>query len=126
MTTMIVDQGVDERVTAIRRLIGKTQQQLARENVDVWSVGLAVEAMDGTEAVKRNEKVHLAADTPREQVGPHYIDMARGFPLHGDREGAFDALQVAKRTAQMQTRYHPDGARDDPAGPRLGDPGFTA
>ncbi|MEU6561932.1 helix-turn-helix domain-containing protein [Nocardia nova] len=76
-------------------------------NVSVWSVGLAVEAMDGTEAVKRAEKVTLPAGTPRERMGHHYIDLARGFLLHGDREGAFSALQVAKRIAPTQTRYHP-------------------
>lgn len=76
-------------------------------NVDIWRVGLAVEAMDGTEAVKRNEKIRLPKATPRERVGHHYIDLARGFLLHGDREGAFHALQVAKRIAPTQTRYHP-------------------
>ncbi|WP_433568143.1 helix-turn-helix domain-containing protein (plasmid) [Nocardia sp. CA-151230] len=76
-------------------------------NVDIWSVGLAVEMMDGTEAVRRSEDVHLPTGTPRERVGHHYIDLARGFLLHGDREGAFSALQVAKRVAPTQTRYHP-------------------
>lgn len=76
-------------------------------NVSIWRVGLAVEAMDGTEAVKRAEKVVLPRKTPRERVGHHYIDLARGFLLHGDREGAFSALQVAKRIAPTQTRYHP-------------------
>lgn len=76
-------------------------------NVDIWSVGLAVEMMDGTEAVRRSKDVHLPTDTPRERVGHHYIDLARGFLLHGDREGAFSALQVAKRIAPTQTRYHP-------------------
>lgn len=76
-------------------------------NVDIWSVGLAVEMGDGTEAVKRNENVHLPSSTPRERAGHHYIDLARGFLLHGDREGAFSALQVAKRIAPSQTRYHP-------------------
>ncbi|MEV0342783.1 helix-turn-helix transcriptional regulator [Nocardia sp. NPDC050713] len=76
-------------------------------NVDIWRVGLAVEMMDGTEAVKRSKAVKLPEGTPRERVGHHYIDLARGFLLHGDRQGAFSALQVAKRTAPTQTRYHP-------------------
>ncbi|MFI7191502.1 helix-turn-helix domain-containing protein [Nocardia nova] len=77
------------------------------DNVHIWSVGLAVEMMDGTEAIKRNAAFKLPAGTPRERMGHHYIDLARGFLLHGDREGAFSALQVAKRIAPTQTRYHP-------------------
>jgi len=76
-------------------------------NVDIWSVGLAVEAMDGTEAVKRAKGLELPAETPRERLGHHYIDLARGFLLHGDKEGALAALQVAKKIAPTQTRYHP-------------------
>ncbi len=76
-------------------------------NVGIWRVGLAVEAMDGTEAVKRAKQVELPAGTPKERLGHHYIDLARGFWLHGDRESAFAALQVAKKIAPTQTRYHP-------------------
>lgn len=78
-----------------------------KANVDIWSVGLAVEMVDGTEALNRNAAIHLPDSTPRERRGHHYIDLARGFLLHGDREGAFSALQVAKRIAPNQTRYHP-------------------
>lgn len=76
-------------------------------NVGIWSVGLAVEGMDGTEAVKRAKQIHLPPDTPRERLGHHYIDLARGFWLHGDRSAAFSALQIAKKIAPTQTRYHP-------------------
>jgi hypothetical protein len=76
-------------------------------NVDIWRVGLAVEGLDGTEAVKRAKKIALPNTTPRERAGHHYIDLARGFLLHGDREGALNALQIAKRIAPTQTRYHP-------------------
>lgn len=76
-------------------------------NVDIWRVGLAVEGMDGTEAVKRSKTIRLPAQTPSERAGHHYIDLARGFLLHGDREGALHALQIAKRVAPTQTRYHP-------------------
>lgn len=76
-------------------------------NVQIWSVGLAVEMLDGTEAVKRSEKVRLSAGTPRERSGHHYIDLARGYLLHGDRQGAFSALQSARHIAPTQTRYHP-------------------
>lgn len=76
-------------------------------NAKIWSVGLAVEALDGTTAVTRAEGMQLPANTPRERQGHHYIDLARAFLLHGDREGAFSALQVARRIAPTQTRYHP-------------------
>lgn len=76
-------------------------------NVSIWSVGLAVEMMDGTEAVKRADGLNLPDGTPRERVGHHYIDLARAFLLHGDRDGAFAALQLAKKIAPTQTRYHP-------------------
>ncbi|MBF6220245.1 helix-turn-helix transcriptional regulator [Nocardia abscessus] len=76
-------------------------------NVDIWSVGLAVEMMDGTEAVKRAEQVHFPTTTPRERVGHHYIDLARGYLLHGDRTKAFASLRKAKQNAATQTRYHP-------------------
>lgn len=76
-------------------------------NVDIWSVGLAVEMMDGTEAVKRAQHVHLPATTQRERAGHHYIDLARGYLLHGDRTKALASLVKAKEIAPTQTRYHP-------------------
>ncbi|WP_157101538.1 hypothetical protein [Nocardia shimofusensis] len=63
--------------------------------------------MDGARAVERAKGLHLPESTPRERLGHHYIDLARGFQLIGDKEGAFSALQVAKRIAPTQTRYHP-------------------
>ncbi|WP_280401334.1 helix-turn-helix domain-containing protein [Nocardia carnea] len=76
-------------------------------NAMIWSVGLAVEALDGTTAVERAKRMQLPANTPRERAGHHYIDLARAFLLHGDRAGTFSALQTARRIAPTQTRYHP-------------------
>ncbi len=76
-------------------------------NVGIWSVGLAVEMMDGTEAVKRADGLLLPASTPKSRVGHMYIDLARGFLLHGDRTRTMAALQKAKKVAPTQTRYHP-------------------
>lgn len=78
-----------------------------RDNVNIWAVGLAVERNDGTEAVKR-----AAANTPfttaaRERVGRHHMDLARGYQLHGDRARALEALTLARKTAPLQARYHP-------------------
>jgi len=76
-------------------------------NVAIWSVGLAVEALDGTEAVKRAEGFTPPSSAPRERVGHYWIDLARGWLLHGDRERALTNLIKARHTAPQQTRYHP-------------------
>lgn len=76
-------------------------------NVNIWSVGLAVEAMNGTEAVKRAARFALPSHTQRERAGHHWIDVARGFLLHGDHEKATRSLYKAKETAPQQAKYHP-------------------
>ncbi|MGH3871506.1 MAG: helix-turn-helix domain-containing protein [Pseudonocardiaceae bacterium] len=76
-------------------------------NVNIWSVGLAVEMLDGTEAVKRSEKFTIPATTQRERAGHHCIDLARGHLLHGNKTKAFATLRHAKDIAPTQTRYHP-------------------
>ncbi len=76
-------------------------------NVHIWSVGLAVEMLDGTEAITRAEKFTLPRSAPRERVGHHWIDLARGYLLHGDHQRALATLNQARRTAPQQTRYHP-------------------
>lgn len=76
-------------------------------NVDIWSVALAVEAMDGTEALNRARTLVIPADAPKERAGHHFIDLSRAYLLHGDRRHAFGALQIAKTIAPAQTRYNP-------------------
>lgn len=76
-------------------------------NVTIWSVGLAVEFGDGTEAVRRAEGFLPPPTAPRERAGHHWIDLARGYLLHGDQENALASLMTARRTAPQQTRYHP-------------------
>jgi hypothetical protein len=44
---------------------------------------------------------------PRERVGQHYIDLARGYQLAGDRDRSLATLQLARETSPQQTRYHP-------------------
>lgn len=77
-------------------------------NVKIWSVGLAVEMLDGTEAIKRaNSFTPPPPSAPRERVGHHWIDLARGYLLHGDHQRTLVTLHQARRTAPQQTRYHP-------------------
>ncbi|MFD6268153.1 hypothetical protein [Nocardia asteroides] len=73
----------------------------------IWSVALAVEAMDGAEALTRASTLVIPDGSPSERVGHHYIDLSRAYLLHGDRRRAFDALLSAKRIAPTQTRYNP-------------------
>ncbi len=71
-------------------------------------MGLAVERRDGTEAVKRAAAIEpFSPTTPRERVGHHWIDLARGRQLHGDWAGSLEALNRARRISPLQTRYHP-------------------
>ncbi len=76
-------------------------------NVNIWSVGLAVEMLDGTEAIKRSQTFTIPSTAQRERIGHHFIDLARGHLLHGDKTKAFTTLQKAKDVAPTQTRYHP-------------------
>ncbi|MFD3426119.1 helix-turn-helix domain-containing protein [Nocardia fluminea] len=76
-------------------------------NTAIWGVGLAVESMNGTEAIKRAEGVTFPAGTQVERIAHYWIDLARGFLLHGDRERSFAALREAKRVSPTMTRYHP-------------------
>lgn len=78
-------------------------------NVGIWSVALAVELMDGTEALARANSLIIPTGTPRSRSGHHYIDLARAWLLHGPthRIQALDALQTAKTIAPSLTRYHP-------------------
>jgi transcriptional regulator with XRE-family HTH domain len=78
-----------------------------RINVDIHSVAMPVELCDGTTALARAETVHLDEREEPERVGHHYIDIARAWVLHGDREPALRSLQAARRVAPLQTRYHP-------------------
>ncbi|WP_327149015.1 helix-turn-helix domain-containing protein [Nocardia sp. NBC_01329] len=76
-------------------------------NVGIWSVGLAVEMLDGTEAITRADGLPVPASTPKSRAGHLYIDLARGFLLHGDRAKTLDALNTARKIAPILTRYHP-------------------
>lgn len=75
-------------------------------NIDVHWRALPVEAMDGTEAVRRGAQVRLAGDKP-ERLGHHHIDQARAWLLHGDRQRCLDELDKARRVAPFNVRYHP-------------------
>jgi transcriptional regulator with XRE-family HTH domain len=99
----------EARAAAQRVTPGSDHYRLAfdMDSVNIWSVGLAVERRDGTEAVKRAEGLRFGPATPRERIGHHWIDLARAYQLHGDRDRALATLQRARKTSPQQVRYHP-------------------
>jgi transcriptional regulator with XRE-family HTH domain len=99
----------EARQTAARIGVDRDDYRLCfgPTNVAIWSVALAVEGCDGTTAVSRADNIHLPSSTPRERVGHHWIDVGRGWLLHGDRTRAFEALARARVITPEQTRYHP-------------------
>ncbi len=76
-------------------------------NVACYWVAAPVELCDGTTAVDRAVRVRIPDDEQPCRVGHHWIDVARGWTLHGDRAKALDALNRARRITPQQTRYHP-------------------
>lgn len=97
-------------------------------NVHIHSVAAAVEMQDGTTAVARNASYPLPPRMMRSRVAHHNIDLSRAWLLHGDHTKALHALNIARRTAPQQTRYHPmvtetvhrSSPLPHPFGPRLG------
>lgn len=76
-------------------------------NVAIHEVAVPVELADGTTAVTRAAHLRLPEHTAPSRIGHYWIDLARGWLLHGDRGRALDCLQVARRVAPQLTRYHP-------------------
>ena len=95
--------------TAVRVASDRDDYRLAFNagSAQIRSVSLAVEMSDGTEAVKRSKALAPLTSAPRERVGHYWIDLARGWLLHGDRQRALASLVTARHTAPQQTRYHP-------------------
>lgn len=76
-------------------------------NVHIHSVAAAVEMQDGTTAVARDASYALPRQTMRSRLAHHNIDLSRAWLLHGDHTKALRALNIARRAAPQQTRYHP-------------------
>lgn len=77
-------------------------------NVEIHRVAVPVELADGTTAVSRAAAVRLPENTAPSRRGHYWIDLARGWMLHGDRRQALDSLHIARRIAPQLTRYHPE------------------
>ncbi|WP_369216618.1 helix-turn-helix domain-containing protein [Streptomyces flavofungini] len=76
-------------------------------NVAMHRLGVAVELHDGPEVVRVTRRTRLPASVAPVRAGHWYIDAARGWLDHGNREQAFAALQAARRRSPEQTRNHP-------------------
>lgn len=76
-------------------------------NVAIHEVAVPVELTDGTTAVTRAASVRLPTHAAPSRIGHYWIDLSRGWLLHGDRRRALDCLQTARRIAPQLTRYHP-------------------
>jgi hypothetical protein len=76
-------------------------------NVSIHGPAIAVELGDGTEAVKRGAGLRLAPELPASRAGHHYLDMARAWLWHGDRQRSLSALERADATAPALIRNHP-------------------
>ena len=96
--------------TATAARIGDDRDRLLSfgpTNVGIWSVALAVEAMDGATALTRARALVVPDGSPSERVGHHYIDLGRAHLLNGDKSSALAALHTARRISPAQTRYNP-------------------
>jgi hypothetical protein len=72
-------------------------------NVGIWGVGLAVELMNPGLALTRNRSLHIAPDVTPSRVGHHYVDLARGQLLAGDRQAA-----LRSAPSRQPARLHPN------------------
>lgn len=81
--------------------------KFGQPNVQIHRVAVPVEMADGTTAVSRAATVRLPQSTAPSRSGHYWIDLARGWLLHGDRRRALESLHTARRIAPQLTRYHP-------------------
>lgn len=76
-------------------------------NVIMHEVAAAVEMCDGGEAIRRAQHTKLSSAVAPVRLGHYYIDLARGYLYHGDRQRSLEMLLAARRAAPQQTRNHP-------------------
>jgi transcriptional regulator with XRE-family HTH domain len=76
-------------------------------NVDIHSVAVPLELYDGTAAITRARTIVLPPTVKPTRAGHYWVDLARAWHLHGDRQRTLAALNQARRIAPQLTRYHP-------------------
>jgi transcriptional regulator with XRE-family HTH domain len=76
-------------------------------NVRIHEVAAAIEMDDADEALRRNDGFKPPSFLPVERSSHHYIDLARGRLMAGQRKQSLDCLLKAERLAPQHTRNHP-------------------
>lgn len=76
-------------------------------NVRIHEITIPVEMLDGTAAVERARGFEPPADFAPSRVGHYWIDLSRGWLLHGDKQKALDCLYKARAVSPQLVRYHP-------------------
>jgi transcriptional regulator with XRE-family HTH domain len=76
-------------------------------NVDIHRVAIPIEFGDATKAVSRAANIRLSDGLAPSRRGHYWIDLSRGWLLHGDRQRSLAALQTARHIAPQLTRHHP-------------------
>lgn len=93
------------------RLLGEDRNDYGVEfgpsNVAIHGVALPVEMGDSATAIERAQRLSLSPSVPPVRAGRHFIDVARGYMMHGDRHSCLDALLTAEEHAPQQARNHP-------------------
>ena len=78
-------------------------------NTDMHWMAVAMEASDGTTALTRAMQVVLPgeyADRPN-RIAHYWLDLARAWLLHGNRDRCVDALVRARAISPEHVRYNP-------------------
>ncbi|GAA0830878.1 hypothetical protein GCM10009525_31330 [Streptosporangium amethystogenes subsp. fukuiense] len=100
-----------EHAREAARVLGQDANHYGLEfgpsNVIMHEVAAAVEMYDGGEAIRRAQHTALSPAVAPVRLGHHYIDLARGWLYHGNRQKALETLLAARRAAPQQTRNHP-------------------
>lgn len=104
----------EAHLSEAQRMVTPTQEEanyygtkFGSANVDIHRIAVPVELVDGTMAVSRAASVRLPVGTAPSRTGHYWIDLSRGWLLHGDRRRAMASLHTARRIAPQLTRYHP-------------------
>jgi transcriptional regulator with XRE-family HTH domain len=105
----------DEYVLAARRMVEDVRPparpyyniDAGALNVTIHWCAVPVENYDGATAVHRASRVRIGDSARPERVAHHYVDQARAWLLHGDRQQTIDSLNRARRIAPNRVRFHP-------------------
>lgn len=76
-------------------------------NIDIHAVAVAVESMDGAQALHLASVTHLPAGAPRSRLARYRLDVARGCVYHGAYDRATTEMEHAERLAALMIRNSP-------------------